>query len=241
MQNDLINSQYGALNASAANNKGISGAGRGMFGRVRNGRSPLRTLSNANNWTDRGAKPRPGRQWGPPSVEAPVKGIITSAIAKAGKTRADQGQENISLLPNTSAARPSPASTQFTFTCESQVPGTYRGDVGSGFPPPGYISSTKSLGLHHGMPLPAGHHDDLPRGPGAAAARRKKNRKAIDRELEEQARQRRIKTRENRRRNPVPLEEEWVCDFCIYERIWGKPTALIRTYEERERRNASRR
>lgn len=86
------------------------------------------------------------------------------------------------------------------------------------------------------MPLPASHHDDLPRGPGAAAARRKKNRKAIDRELEEQARQRRIKTRENRRRNPVPLEEEWVCDFCIYERIWGKPTALIRIYEERERR-----
>lgn len=67
MPNDVINSQYGALNASAANNKGISGAGRGMFGRVRNGRSPLRTLSNANNWTDRGAKPRPGRQWGPPS------------------------------------------------------------------------------------------------------------------------------------------------------------------------------
>lgn len=58
------NPQYGAVNGSSANNKGISGAGRGMFGRARNGRSPLRTLSNANNWTDRSSKLRPGRQWG---------------------------------------------------------------------------------------------------------------------------------------------------------------------------------
>lgn len=65
MQDDGVGSpQYAALNGSS-NNKGISGAGRGMFGRARNGRSPLRTLSNANNWTDRNSKLRPGRQWGP--------------------------------------------------------------------------------------------------------------------------------------------------------------------------------
>lgn len=61
------NPQYAALGGSSANSKGISGAGRGMFGRARNGRSPLRTLSNANNWTDRNSKMRPGRQWGTPS------------------------------------------------------------------------------------------------------------------------------------------------------------------------------
>jgi len=67
MQNDTLgNSQYGALHGSSVNNKGISGAGRGMFGRVRNGRSPLRTLSNASNWTDRNAKPRPAGQWASP-------------------------------------------------------------------------------------------------------------------------------------------------------------------------------
>lgn len=60
-------SQYQALSGSSTNNKGISGAGRGMFGRARNGRSPLRTLNNANNWTDRNSKLRPGRQWAPPS------------------------------------------------------------------------------------------------------------------------------------------------------------------------------
>lgn len=59
--------QYASLNGSSANNKGISGAGRGMFGRARNGRSPLRTLPNANNWTDRNSKLRPGRQWGTPT------------------------------------------------------------------------------------------------------------------------------------------------------------------------------
>ena len=68
MQSDgSPSSPYSGLNGSSVNSKGISGAGRGMFGRSRNGRSPLRTLSNGNNWTDRNPKQRPSRQWGPPS------------------------------------------------------------------------------------------------------------------------------------------------------------------------------
>ena len=43
--------------------QGISGPGRGRYGRVRNGRSPLRALSDAsNNWAGRNAKLRPP-QW----------------------------------------------------------------------------------------------------------------------------------------------------------------------------------
>ena len=83
-----------------------------------------------------------------------------------------------------------------------------------------------------------GRHDTLPKGGSqGSAGRQRRTRKSIDRELEDQARQRRAKTQQSRRRYPVPLEEEWVCDFCIYESIWGEPpVAIIRAYEERERR-----
>ena len=51
-------------------------------------------------------------------------GIISNAIANAGK-HPPQGQENVSLLQqHSSVTKPMPASTQFTFTCDSQVPGT---------------------------------------------------------------------------------------------------------------------
>ncbi|KAK7435938.1 hypothetical protein Landi51_12806 [Colletotrichum acutatum] len=62
-------SYYGA-GSFVGNNQGISGPGRGRFGRSRNGRSPLRALSDAtNNWVGRGAKIRPP-QWATPSIHA---------------------------------------------------------------------------------------------------------------------------------------------------------------------------
>ena len=43
----------------------VSGSGRGRYGRVRNGRSPLRALSDStNSWAGRNGKPRPA-QWTP--------------------------------------------------------------------------------------------------------------------------------------------------------------------------------
>lgn len=173
--------------------------------------------------------------------ESPVGGIISSAIAKAGKDSTQEGQENVSLLHHSAVNRTSPASAQFTFTCESQVPGTYRGDLPSSLPPPGYIP-VKTPPMPHGVGAMndqgMGRHGTLPKGGSqGSSGRQRRTRKSIERELEEQARQRRAKTQESRRRNPVPPEEEWVCDFCIYESIWGEPpVAIIRAYEERERR-----
>lgn len=52
--------KYYSTGATTVNNHGISGPGRGRYGRVRNGRSPLRTLSDAgNNWSNgRTSKPQ---------------------------------------------------------------------------------------------------------------------------------------------------------------------------------------
>lgn len=57
-------------------------------------------------------------------LERPGSGIISNAIANAEKLP-PQGQENVSLLQQHSTTnKTTPASSQFTFTCDSQVPGT---------------------------------------------------------------------------------------------------------------------
>jgi hypothetical protein len=60
-------SQYYGSSNFAASNQGISGPGRGRFGRARNGRSPLRALSDGNNtWAGRSTRMRQP-QWASPS------------------------------------------------------------------------------------------------------------------------------------------------------------------------------
>lgn len=52
-------------------------------------------------------------------------GIISNAIANAEKHPKLQDQANVSLLQQHNASNKTrPASTQFTFTCDSQVPGS---------------------------------------------------------------------------------------------------------------------
>jgi hypothetical protein len=61
-QHSSSSGAYGS-GSFVSTNQGISGPGRGRFGRVRSGRSPLRALSDANNiWAGRSSKARPG-QW----------------------------------------------------------------------------------------------------------------------------------------------------------------------------------
>lgn len=56
----------GSYHSSAV--QGISGPGRGRYGRIRNGRSPLRTLSDASsNWGNGRTTKQRQSQWPPPS------------------------------------------------------------------------------------------------------------------------------------------------------------------------------
>nr|RBQ94776.1 hypothetical protein FVER53263_02187 [Fusarium verticillioides] len=212
----------------SSNNEGISGPGRGRLGRLRNGRSPLRALSdgNSNAWAGRGSKATTS-QW--TTGEKEGSGIISNAIANAEKLR-PQGQENVSLLQQHSiATRSTPASTQFTFTCDSQVPGTIQW--------PGH-SSKHSMSTQAGPgSLPLGSvapHD----GSSVAASRgsgssRRDSKRRLDRSLERAARRR----RQEARRDPTKTADEWICEFCEYEMIFGvPPRALIRQYEMKDRR-----
>ncbi|KAF4445703.1 hypothetical protein F53441_10577 [Fusarium austroafricanum] len=222
-------SSYPSTGTFTSHNQGISGPGRGRLGRSRNGRSPLRALSDGNNnsWVGRGSKAATSSQW--TSGEHEGSGIISNAIANAEKLR-PQGQENVSLLQQHSAAtKPPPASTQFTFTCDSQVPGTIQwpghvsknsmsAQAGPGSLPPG------SVARHNGSSVAAS------RGSGSS---RQDSRRRLDRSLERAARRR----RQEARRGPDKSIEDWICEFCEYERIFGvPPRALIRQYEMKDRK-----
>ncbi|KAI0867943.1 hypothetical protein GGS24DRAFT_245594 [Hypoxylon argillaceum] len=110
-----------------SNGQGISGPGRGRYGRVRNGRSPLRALPDSNtNWTVRNMKLRSTSQY--PSPPAENSGIISTAMASVEKLPVPTGQENISLLQQQIPTKPIPrSSTQFTFTFGSQNPVSWPG------------------------------------------------------------------------------------------------------------------
>ena len=58
----------GSYHSSGGTAQGISGPGRGRYGRIRNGRSPLRTLSDASgNWGNGRTTKQRQSQWPPPS------------------------------------------------------------------------------------------------------------------------------------------------------------------------------
>jgi hypothetical protein len=85
---DLIDesSNGGGSYHSPGSGQGLSGPGRGRYGRIRNGRSPLRTLSDASsNWSNgRSAKQRQS-QWptGRSSYNASVSSAANTFQAKA--------------------------------------------------------------------------------------------------------------------------------------------------------------
>lgn len=180
-------------------------------------------------------------------------GIISSAIANAGKHAPFQGQENASLLQQNGNTKTSPGSSLFTFTCESQVGGsvvwpssdTASSSIQSPSPksstaynmqstqtsPPNVISSFETKNARLGS---SGGADTLPsrRKPKSKAARRQK----LDDELHRQA-QHRKQEAQNHRRNTPNSEQYYKCLYCEYEDLFGEePWALIRQYELKDRR-----
>ncbi|KAI3545406.1 hypothetical protein CSPX01_05050 [Colletotrichum filicis] len=233
-------SYYGA-GSFVGNNQGISGPGRGRFGRSRNGRSPLRALSDAtNNWVGRGAKIRPP-QWATPN-EHP--GIISSAIANAEKAHSAPGQENVSLLhQQSSSVKSSPTATQFTFTCNSPVPKPHWPGTDPAISHPGYPRQPRHASMATQTTPDAagtetGSGDPAPAGKKAPRAMSKKKRRQLaEKELRNAAKSRRQEAEEKYYKNPPKLEDMWICEFCEYERIFGSPPyALIRQYEIKDKK-----
>ncbi|KAL7621373.1 hypothetical protein AAE478_008694 [Parahypoxylon ruwenzoriense] len=254
--------QSGGVGSSG---QGISGPGRGRYGRVRNGRSPLRALSDPNsNWGNRTPnKLRPGGvQY--PSPPAENSGIISSAIASAEKLPIPQGQENISLLHQEASTKSSPTSRQFTFTFDSHNPVSWPGSDPAPSPmapvnhmhqPPMSTDyrdqyngvGTRGVHVQAGPVPPLGGSGGMQSGVNAAgdggaksaaqpnAPPKKSKRRGNP--LLQAAKQRRRETEYQNYHHPPAPEDVWICEFCEYERIFGRaPEALIRQYEIKDRR-----
>ncbi|KAI1378973.1 hypothetical protein F4677DRAFT_410223 [Hypoxylon crocopeplum] len=261
----VTSSAYYQSGGAASNGQGISGPGRGRYGRSRNGRSPLRALPDSNsNWGSRPSnKIRPGGiQYPPPAGEN--SGIISTAIASAEKLPISQGQENISLLHQEASTKSSPTSAQFTFTFDSQNPVSWPGSdpAPSNLTPSSHIHqkphSTDHRDQYNGVSTRAAHiqNGSAPpmMGPGgmqpggnaagdgsakgaaqANAAPKKSKRRGNS--LTQAAKQRRRDTEYQNYHHPPAPEDIWICEFCEYERIFGRPPeALIRQYEIKDRR-----
>jgi hypothetical protein len=180
-------------------------------------------------------------------------GIISTAIANAEKSPAtpSRGQENISLLQQQASKKSSPASAQFTFTCDSQVPGTVP------WPGPSSIETMRQNPAMRGMsthatqtspkapvsgqsrqgPSPAQYPPNASKQAGKPPVAAKKSRRRPGKEYLIAARQRREQQEYQNYHHPPAPEDEWICEFCEYERIFGSPPeALIRQYEIKDRR-----
>ncbi|KAK0729837.1 hypothetical protein B0H67DRAFT_638409 [Lasiosphaeris hirsuta] len=172
------------------------------------------------------------------SVEGENTGIISTAIANAEKLPLHQGQENQSLLQQQLSTKRSPASTQFTFTCDSQVPGTLawpgsdrRAPMQTHQPPPTRQANENWSRNTQELPSKAAPAQSQP------APAPKSTRKSLNKELAAAAKARRRQTQLNNRRHPPKPEDVWICHFCEYESIFGRPPeALIRQYELKDRK-----
>ncbi|KAI5925855.1 hypothetical protein F4810DRAFT_36023 [Camillea tinctor] len=252
-----ISTPYYQSGGPTTNGQGISGPGRGRYGRVRNGRSPLRALSDSNsNWGGRNPKLRPSNQYPSPPRDNKIaenSGIISSAIASAEKLPMPQGQENISLLQQQASAKSSPATArQFTFTFDSQNPVSWPGSdpAPSGMAGTNRMtqttSSTDYRGPYNGMGArvaqtqtglvpPAGHGgSQLGVNPAADGGKGEAPPNAVPKKskrrgnsLHQAAKQRRKEAEYKNMHHPPAPEDIWICEFCDYERIFGHPPEAL--------------
>jgi hypothetical protein len=73
--------------------------------------------------------------------------------------------------------------------------------------------------------------------PQSAENVERRGRRRAAKDLDLQARKRREWTARQNFLNPPKLEDQWICEFCEYERIFGyPPVALIRQYEIKDRK-----
>ncbi|KAG9237666.1 hypothetical protein BJ875DRAFT_369491 [Amylocarpus encephaloides] len=236
---EYVSSPVGAYhNPTVAASQGLSGPGRGRYGRVRNGRSPLRALSDSNWGNSRTVKPR---HWS--ATDTP--GIISQSIADANADKSAiapaPGQENNSLLHQQASKKQPNCSTKFTFTCDSHVPSypipLVSNIANQNHPPsaPNARVNTQATQTSPNMPTASQNRKDT-QAPAQAAPVKKNRRRRTGKEFLIAARERRKEQQIKNYHQPPAKEDIWICEFCEYEMIFGTPPeALIKQYEIKDR------
>ncbi|KAJ9297164.1 hypothetical protein DTO271G3_4457 [Paecilomyces variotii] len=243
---------YGSGNPASPAGSGISGPGRGRFGRSSarssSGRIPL-SVHSQNTW--------PGGRAGDTGSKTD-QGIISAAIANAAAlSSSPKGQENVSLLDQ-QTKKTTPTKTQFTFTCESDSSKGMALQTNP-FPLPQHPRSPSSAVPHSAqnsqggvatqgtqtspnMAAQANQAAAQQQVPGSQTnAQPKKTRRSPSSIYALAARQRKIQQQYANLHHPPNPEDIWICEFCEYEAIFGHPPeALIRQYEIKDRKERKR-
>ncbi|KAL1606271.1 hypothetical protein SLS60_003673 [Paraconiothyrium brasiliense] len=226
--------------------------------------------SSANYYTSAPSTPQHNNAGAGISGAGPSdqQGIISTAIANAQATPPHTGNENVSLLQQ-EAAKPSANKTQFTFTCGSdsaknmvwpgqengypQPPGAY--PTSAGAPPPASgprarppvrpdnpaVSNqgTQTSPSMNGTGRQSRNAPATGGAPNQQAPAPRKPRRSAAKLYAYAARKRRIEQEYQNFHNPP--DPAWVCEFCEYEDIFGRPpVALIRQYEIKDRKERQR-
>ncbi|KAJ5794942.1 hypothetical protein N7457_001541 [Penicillium paradoxum] len=257
---DSTGTYYGNGNPASPLGSGISGSGRGRLGRptVRSSsRNPL-SPNAQNGWMNaRTPSRRDGLMSSPgPSVESTSdQGIISTAIANAATLSSPpRGPSNVSLLDKENTT---PTKTQFTFTCESDsskgmaMQRNYSIPYRSPTSPLGPASqkqrgfstqptqTSPTMAASMNQQAPPGTQAPVQGGELPPAGPKKKRSPASVYALS--ARQRKIQQQYTNLHHPPSLEDIWICEFCEYESIFGRPPeALIRQYEMKDRKERKR-
>ncbi|KAE8377222.1 hypothetical protein BDV26DRAFT_218919 [Aspergillus bertholletiae] len=255
-----VSTFYGTGSPASPVSNGLSGAGRGRLGRhgtrSSTGRASL-SLHTQVNWPQgRTSGRRDGVLSSPvDSTAKSDQGIISAAIANAAASTFSsppRGSRNVSMLEQQTTT---PTKTQFTFTCESdsskgmalQAQSPYPAHRSPNSLPPtaqnqrglstqGMQTSPKA-GLQMDRQGQSSH-----RAPGAEPTTVGKKKKRSPGSIYAlAARQRKIQQQYANLHHPPSMEDVWICEFCEYESIFGRPPeALIRQYEIKDRKERKR-
>lgn len=195
-----------------------------------------------------------GRPTHPHSGDATPKseqGIISAAIANAAAAAfsSPPRPDNVSMLEQGQPT--TPTKTQFTFTCESdsskgmamQAQNTYQAQHRSSHSPTPTAPNLRAFSTQGTQTSPPNaSHMNPPAAAGTEAppAGRKKKRSPGSM-YAMAARQRKVQQQYTNLQHPPSLEDIWICEFCEYESIFGRPPeALIRQYEIKDRKERKR-
>ncbi|KKK21311.1 hypothetical protein ARAM_006119 [Aspergillus rambellii] len=259
-----VSTFYGTGSPASPVGSGISGAGRGRLGRQ--SRNTGRQSLSGHGQVTWSHSRRDGLMSSPgptgESTETQSQGIISAAIANA----AASVFASPSQVPNKGSVvdqqATTPTKTQFTFTCESdsskgmalhaqnpysvphRSPGTHpQAGQSRGFTTQGTQTSPNNVAPQLGQQ--ANTYQQPQPQPGAPVADQastgRKKKRSPGSLYALAARQRKIQQQYANLHHPPSLEDIWICEFCEYESIFGRPPeALIRQYEIKDRKERKR-
>jgi len=195
----------------------------------------------------------------PAATQRSDQGIISAAIANAAAlpSTPTRGQENASLFEQQLSKKPSSAKTQFTFTCESDSAKSMvwsdqsplsRWEKDTTLESRSRISqnsrgfATQGTQTSPNMANQPGHNAAQQPGPSQQPSQQqKKPRRPLAKQYAIAARDRRLRQEYSNYHHPSREEDVWICQFCEYESLFGRPPQhLIRQYEAKDRRERKR-